>query len=58
MTSHNEHTGDKIQTKVTTKEYLDNFDKVFSKKDRDEYDKTMADLLQVDIPTEKEKTNG
>ena len=50
MTSHNDITGDKIQTKVTTEEYRDNYDKIFSKEDYDEYDKTIENLLQVDIP--------
>jgi hypothetical protein len=29
MTSHNDITGDKIQTKPTTKEYSDNWDRIF-----------------------------
>ena len=32
MTSRNDVTGDKIQTKPTTKEYADNYDKIFGKK--------------------------
>jgi hypothetical protein len=31
MTSRNPITGDKIQTKVTTDEYRDNYDKIFNK---------------------------
>jgi hypothetical protein len=31
MTSHNEITGDKLQTKPATKEYRDNFDAIFRK---------------------------
>lgn len=31
MTSRNDVTGDKIQTKPTTKEYADNWDKIFGK---------------------------
>lgn len=29
MTAHNDITGDKLQSKVTTKEYADNYDKIF-----------------------------
>lgn len=31
MTSRNDITGDKIQTKVVTQEYRENYDKIFSK---------------------------
>ena len=31
MTARNEITGDKIQTKVNSQEYRDNFDRIFSK---------------------------
>jgi hypothetical protein len=31
MTSKNEHTGDKLQTKPASEEYLNNYDKIFCK---------------------------
>lgn len=31
MTSRNEHTGDKLQTKTPSKDYLDNYDQIFKK---------------------------
>ena len=34
MVTKNEITGDKIQTKPTTKEYSDNWDRIFGKKDK------------------------
>lgn len=34
MATKNEHTGDKIKSKVPTKQYRDNWDVIFGKKDK------------------------
>lgn len=35
MTSKNDHTGDKLQSKTANKNYRNNYDKIFGKKDQD-----------------------
>lgn len=47
MVARNEITGDKIQSKLSNKQYEDNFDKIFSKKDKVE-----SPTLTTDKPLE------
>ena len=35
MVAKNDHTGEKIQTKAPSQAYLDNYDAIFKKKDRE-----------------------
>lgn len=43
MTTTNDVTGDRIKSKGNTKEYKDNWDRIFGKKDKDEDDKLTKD---------------
>lgn len=47
MVAKNDITGDKIQTKPTTKEYSDNWDRIFGKADKlkESRDKEAEDML-------------
>jgi len=47
MVARNEHTGDKIQTKETTKEYRDGWDAIFGKAG---YDKPCVGCRRREIP--------
>ena len=44
MVTKNEITGDSIQSKVTSKSYLDNYDAIFNKKDQKLKQKEMTEL--------------
>lgn len=37
MTAHNDITGDKIQSRINNKQFEDNFEKIFGKKDKVAY---------------------
>ncbi len=44
MVTKNDVTGDSIQTKVTSKKYLDNYDAIFGKKNQKVKQKSMTEL--------------
>lgn len=58
MTSKNEHTGDKLQTKPASEEYRENYDKIFGKRTltptqlRREYEKEQ--MFRVNSPSFEE----
>ena len=49
MTTRNDITGDKLQSKVTTDTYRDNWDKIFRKEEREQQYKVEKKEVQLEI---------
>lgn len=58
MVTKNDVTGDSIQTKVTSKKYLDNYDAIFGKKNQKVKQKSMTELNWDGDEDGEENTNA